>query len=128
MLFWPPLEFFKIFFLFLKFFRNETFNIMFNFFFQIKSVIPSVTGQNHSKYLKFYVVKGHFSCLQPFFIFMCFFTISVTIAARHLKFSTRISPSIILTKQQFWSEKKCVLGVLRYGLGQKQTRLVILAT
>ena len=57
-----------------------------------------------------------------------FFTILVTTAAKHLKFSTRISPSIILTKQSFVSKKKCALGVLKYGLGWKPPKLVILAT
>ena len=57
-----------------------------------------------------------------------FYTILVTTAAPHLKFSTRISPSIISTQQSFLSTKKnCVLAVLRYGLGWKQPRLVILA-
>ena len=57
-----------------------------------------------------------------------FFTILVTMAAPHLKFSTRVSPSIISTQQSFWSNKNFALGVLRYGLGWKQPRLVILAT
>ena len=51
--FWPLLEFFKDFYIF-KGFKNEIFNIMFYYYiFQVKNVIPSVTGQNHFKYLLF---------------------------------------------------------------------------
>ena len=34
--------------------------------FQLKSFIPSVTGQNHSKYLHFYVLKDISVVLQPY--------------------------------------------------------------
>ena len=36
--------------------------------FQIKRVKPSVTGQNHSKYLHFYGLKDIFVVLQPYII------------------------------------------------------------
>ena len=52
--FWPLLEFFKDIFIF-EVFKNEIFSIMFYYSFQLKSVIPSVNGQNHCKYLHFYV-------------------------------------------------------------------------
>ena len=57
--FWFFLTPFYNFLLFLKFFfLNEIFNIM--FLFQVKSVIPSVTGQNHCKFLHFMFVKAFF--------------------------------------------------------------------
>ena len=46
----------------------------------------------------------------------------------HLKFSTRFSSLIILNQRSFWSKKTCALGVLRYGFGPKQPRLVYLGT
>ena len=51
-----------------------------------------------------------FVVLQPY-IFLGFFTTLVTMAAPHLKFSTCVSPSIILTQQSFWSSKNCALGI-----------------
>ena len=71
------------------------------FIFHVKSVIPSVTDQTILNIYIFMLLKDIFVALQPFFIFLVVFTILVTIAAPHLKFSTRVSPSIILTQQSF---------------------------
>ena len=71
---------------------------MFFILFQIKSVLPSVTGLKPSKYLHFFL-KDIFVVLQTCIFFLSFFTILVTKAAPHVKFSTRVSPSIISTQQ-----------------------------
>ena len=69
-------------------------------YFQVKSVIPSDTGKNQIKYLHFYVLKDIYFVLKSniFFGFFHYFSY------------------------------QGALGVLGYGLGQKQPRLVILAT
>ena len=61
----------KFLFFIFEVFRKEIFNIML-YFFKVKSGIPSVTGQNNSKYLHFNVVEGHFCCLTNFYFFRCF--------------------------------------------------------
>ena len=48
----------------------------------------------------FMFLKNIFVVLQPY-IFLGVFHYLVTMAALHLKFSTRVSPSIILTQQSF---------------------------
>ena len=77
------------------------------------------------KYI-FMFLKYIFVVLQPF-LFLDVFPYFGHHCRPHLKFSAHVSPLIILTQQSF-DKKNCALGVLRYGLGQKQPRLVILAT
>ena len=43
------------------------------FLFQVKSVIPSDTGQNHSKYLHFGVFNGFFFVSQPYIFLGVFY-------------------------------------------------------
>ena len=128
--FWLFLNTFRIFlknFSFLKGFRNKIFNKIVFFSFQVKSVIPSVTGKNHSNYLDFMLLTVIFVVLQPF-ILLCVFhyfghhrRLACQIFNLRLSFNY-FNQAIILIK------KNCALGVLRYGLGRKQPRLVILAT
>ena len=61
-------------------------------FFQVKCVITSVTGQNHTKFSYFFLTlleATFFNALIYFFL--VFFTIFITMAAQHLK----LSPSFI---------------------------------
>ena len=92
--------------------------------FQIKSVKPFVAGQNHDKYLHFYVFKETFVVLQPYRILGVFHYFGHHGRPASKVFNPRLSfeylnPAIILIK------KNCALGVLRNGFGQKQSRFVI---
>ena len=75
----------------------------------------------------FMLVKDFFVVLQPFIFLGVFHYFGHHRCPASQIFNPRLSfdyfnPAIILIK------KNCALGVLRYGLGQKQPRLVILAT
>ena len=96
----PLLEFVKDFFFNFEVFRNEIFNIMFFFllFFTSKVVYLMSQVKNTLNIYIFMLLKDSFVVWQPF-IFLSVFTILVTIAVPHLKFTTRVSPSIILTQQ-----------------------------
>ena len=96
--------------------------LCFIFLFQVQSVIPPVTGQNHSKYLHFMFLKDIFVVLQTF-IFLGVFTIWVTMAAPHLKFSTRLSPLIILTQQSFGSNFFFCFGRFKEWFGTKAAKI-----
>ena len=101
--------------------------MFFSFLFQVKIVIPSVPDQNHSKYLQFYVFKGHFSCFTTLYIFRCFLLFDHHGRPAFQIFNPWLSfdyfnQAIILIP------KNCALGVLRNGLGRKQPKWVILGT
>ena len=99
--FWPLKFFLKIFLIF-EGFKNEIFNIMFYYFFQVKSVIPSVTGQNYFKYLLFYVFKGNFCCLTKCLLFLGTFTYFNIAKKPYPENLSHIQNLNIFSKRNFW--------------------------
>ena len=104
-------------------FKNEIFNIMFNFSFSSQKCYTQVKI-NLNTYI-FMLLKDIFVILQPY-IFLgvfCYFghhgRPASQICNPRLSFESFNSAIILIQKN--WA-----LGVLRYGLGQKQPRLVIL--
>ena len=97
------LDLLYIFFLILKM-RSSIY--CFIFIFQVKIAIPSFTSQNHSKILHFMFLVNILFVLHPN-ICLDVFHYFDHMAAPHLKFSTRFSPSIILTQQSVWLRKMC---------------------
>ena len=102
--------------------------------FYVNSVIPSVTGQNHlnSNICTLYIVL--FMFLKGIYLF---YTLLYSYGAfyyfcHHGRPASKIfnplfsfdyyNPPIILIR------KNCALGILRFGLGPKKPRLVILGT
>ena len=77
----------------------------------------------------FYVFKGHFCCVTTLYIFGCFLLFRSPRPPRISNFHLASLLQLIQPSNYFDIKKKnCALGVLRYGLGWKQPRLVILAT
>ena len=73
--------------------------MFFSFFFftsQVLNLLSQVKITLNIYIFKF--LKDIFVVLQPYIILGVFFIILVTTAALHLKFSTRVSPSNILTR------------------------------
>ena len=111
--FWRP---FKDFFFSFWCFLNEIVNLMsFFLLFQVKvSFIPSVTGQNPSKCLQFYVFNGYFCFVLHTIFFGNFhyfgpYGRSASEIFDPLLSFDHINPAII------WTNKKCALCVFRYG-------------
>ena len=112
-------RFFLRFLIFIFFCQWDLQYIVFSsFLFQVKSV----TGHTHSKYLHFLCFQMKFFLSYNLIYFKVFFTILVTMAAQHLKFSTHVSHLIISTQQSFWS-KKLRFGRFKVWFGTKTAKI-----
>ena len=122
------LNFFKIFFLFMKFLEMRS--SMYVLFLFVKSKVLYLLSQVKIP-LNIYIfmfLKNIFVVLQPYIFLGVFHYFGNHGSPASQIFNPRLSfnyfnPAIILI-----NKKNCALGVLSYGLGRKQPRLVTLAT
>ena len=110
--------------------KNEIFNIFYYYSFQVKRIIPSVTGQNTlNSYTKKNVFKGiFFVCFTPWYIFWCFSLFWSPGPLRISNFKSAFLCQLFQPSNPFDKKKSCAFDVLRYGLEPKQPRLVVLGT